>query len=265
MSKIKLRLDHVTQLFEFHNAYAPEDVEQSLKTHLLELGQFHGPIKQYTALDDFARDALAAGDAWAAWDASWCACTDVGAHEINDENTKLLFDPIVRGLEQGLWLYFYTNENGIGWLPQPSMRLDARRRLHAAEGAAFILPKQSLWFWKGVLVTQQIIEHPDTLTPESIFTEPNAEVRRVMIERLGLDRFLTRAKAQPIHSDDHHRSLYKIAVKDDEPIVAVRVQCPSTGQIYFLRVPPQIDRCDKAVAWTFGFDKVRDYAPVVET
>ena len=85
-----------------------------------------------------------------------------------------------------------------------------------------------------------------------------------MIERLGLDRFLARAQAQPIHSDDR-RALYKIVVKNDEPIVAVKVQCPSTGQTYFLRVPPQIDRCDKAVAWTFGFERVREYQPTIET
>ena len=47
--------------------------------------------------------------------------------------------------------------------------------------------------------------------------------------------------------------------------MAVQVKCPTTGQTYFLRVPPQIDRCDKAVAWTFGYEKVKDYQPVVET
>jgi len=99
-----------------------------------------------------------------------------------------------------------------------------------------------------------------------ILNEPNTEVRRVMIERFGLNRFLVTSGAVPIDQDpDGRRQLYKINIKDDEPIVAVRVTCPSTGQVYFLRVPPQIDRCDKAVAWSFGFENVKDYDPVQET
>lgn len=34
---------------------------------------------------------------------------------------------------------------------------------------------------------------------------------------------------------------------------------------YFLRVPPQIKTASEAVAWTFGFDKVQEYAPSIET
>jgi hypothetical protein len=85
-----------------------------------------------------------------------------------------------------------------------------------------------------------------------------------MIERFGLDRFLSNVNAKVLDTDEK-RSLYKIELPNDEPIVAVKVQCPSTGQIYFLRVPPQIDRCDKAVAWSFGFEKVAEYTPEIET
>ena len=149
---------------------------------------------------------------------------------------------------------------------RPSVQAtDERGRLHSAVGPAIrCRDGWEVYAWHNVRVSEQIIMRPESLTSEQILNEANAEVRRVMIERLGLDRFLTRAKAQPIHSDDS-RALYKIDVKNEEPIVAVKVQCPSTGQIYFLRVPPQIDRCDKAVAWTFGFEKVRDYNPLVET
>lgn len=74
------------------------------------------------------------------------------------------------------------------------------------------------------------------------------------------------AKAKAIQTDqDGKRVLYRIDWRDDEPIVAVKVQCPSTGQIYFLRVPPAIKTCRAAVAWTFGFDKVSTYQPLLET
>ncbi len=145
--------------------------------------------------------------------------------------------------------------------------VDERGRLHSANGPA-ILCRDSwpVYAWHGVRVNQQIIEAPNTLTSEQVLGENNAEVRRVMVERMGLDRFLVQAKAKVLDTDQGgKRILHRIDWKDDEPIVAVQVQCPTTGQTYFLRVPPQIDRCDKAVAWTFGFEQVRDYQPVVET
>ncbi len=54
----------------------------------------------------------------------------------------------------------------------------------------------------------------------------------------------------------------------------VEVTCPSTGKVYWNRVPPQVQTCCDAVAWRFGaFDidmdtgqRTRnfDYAPVIE-
>jgi hypothetical protein len=88
-----------------------------------------------------------------------------------------------------------------------------------------------------------------------------------MIERVGLDRFLAGAGARLINCDKGgKRQLYRLNLPNDEPIVAVRVQCPSTGQWYVLRVPPQMRTCREAVAWTFGFEEDDDaYEPVIET
>mgnify|MGYP001616111630 CR=1 FL=1 len=47
------------------------------------------------------------------------------------------------------------------------------------------------------------------------------------------------------------------------PIVAVRVTCPSTGHVYLLRVPPETVTCQEAVAWTFGLSSL-GYQPTVE-
>lgn len=145
---------------------------------------------------------------------------------------------------------------------------DDRGRLHNASGLAiqYRTTNWGLYAWHGVRVPEQVILKPDTLTSQQILEESNAEIRRVMVERLGLDRFLSQAKAKVLHTDQAgKRVLHRIDWQNDEPIVAVQVQCPTTGQTYFLRVPPQIDRCDKAIAWTFGFDKVAEYQPSIET
>lgn len=113
---------------------------------------------------------------------------------------------------------------------------------------------------------KRIIEQPETITAKEILAEENAETRRVMIERIGMERFITESKAKVIHS--HERGdLFSIDLAGDPEGVlrSVRVTDPSTGRIYFLRVPPTIKRADDAVAWTFGFDLEKDYRPGVES
>ena len=48
----------------------------------------------------------------------------------------------------------------------------------------------ALHFVHGVRVPAWVIEHPERITPQLILAEPNAEVRRVMIERYGWGRLV---------------------------------------------------------------------------
>lgn len=122
--------------------------------------------------------------------------------------------------------------------------------------------------WRGVDVTPRIAFFPETIDPSTILSEPNAEVRRVMIERVGFERFLSAAHAETIHRDTDPggpRELLRVRMEGDEDLVCVSVRCPSTGRHYLIRVPPNMKTCRQAVAWTAGFDNAEDYAPEEET
>jgi hypothetical protein len=122
--------------------------------------------------------------------------------------------------------------------------------------------------WHGVPIDERIAFRPETLDAREILAEPNAERRRVMMERFGLDRFMRDAKAQMLDQDRDAggpRRLLRIELPDDEPLVCVSVICPSTQRQYMLRVPPTMQTCRQAVAWTAGFDDPDDYRPAVET
>ena len=56
--------------------------------------------------------------------------------------------------------------------------------------------------WHGVRVSRQVIEAPETLSAEQISGERNLEVRRVMRERYGTERFLRDAGAELVAEDD---------------------------------------------------------------
>jgi hypothetical protein len=122
--------------------------------------------------------------------------------------------------------------------------------------------------WHGVEVDERIAFHPELLTPEEVLQEPNAERRRVMLERCGLEQ-LMRAKAAEVLDTDRdaggRRELLRLGLADLEPLVCVSVHCPSTGRRYVLRVPPTMRTCREAIAWTAGFEDPSEYRPLQET
>ena len=122
--------------------------------------------------------------------------------------------------------------------------------------------------WRGVTIDAQIAFCPETLAADQVLHEQNAEVRRVMVERLGLEGFLKGANAKVLHEDTDAggpRQLLRVPLPGDEDIVCVSVRCPSTGRHYLIRVPPKMKTCHEAVAWTAGFDNPDDYHPLAET
>jgi hypothetical protein len=122
--------------------------------------------------------------------------------------------------------------------------------------------------WRGVAVDERIAFSPELITADEILAEPNAERRRVLLERMGYDSFLEHAKAQVIDQDRDAggaRRLLRVPMKDDEDLVCVTVLCPSTQRQYVLRVPPTMTTCHAAVAWVAGFDDPNEYHPLIET
>lgn len=122
--------------------------------------------------------------------------------------------------------------------------------------------------WNGVNVTGQIAFHPATITAQQVLHEPNAELRRVLLERMGTARFIAEAQPEVLDHDRDPggpRQLLRVAVPGDEDLVALQVQDPSTGRHYLLRVPPTMTTCRQAAAWIAGFDDPDAYRPTMET
>jgi hypothetical protein len=122
--------------------------------------------------------------------------------------------------------------------------------------------------WRGVMIDARIAFWPDQISAREVLDEPNAELRRVKLERMGFERFLMEANPKILDSDTDRggeRRLFHVELSDDEPLVCVSVGCPSTGRRYLIRVPPEIKTCRQAVAWTAGFDDADHYNPLVET
>jgi hypothetical protein len=122
--------------------------------------------------------------------------------------------------------------------------------------------------WRGVPVDERVAFRPETITVAEVLAERNAELRRVLLERFGFERFMREAGADILDRDRDaggERQLLRLKLEGDEDLVCVSVSCPSTGRRYLLRVPPTTRTCREGVAWTAGFSDPDRYRPLVET
>jgi hypothetical protein len=166
--------------------------------------------------------------------------------------------------------WFWPYEKICILTERPSgLERDNRRRLHGEEDMAVRFGDGwGVYAWHGVLVPGYVVLLPEPLTFDLIEAEPNVEVRRVLIERFGLDKYLREGRVAKVH-EDGCGILYRMQSKEDEPILVVRVanstpEPDGTIKEYFLRVPPTMQRARQAVAWTFGLTE-EEYQPLVET
>jgi len=152
---------------------------------------------------------------------------------------------------------------------KPEFKVDGRGLLHCETGPSVRYPDGfSVFHLHGVHVPEKLVMSPETITISEIESESNVELRRLMIERYGQERYLMNSGAEEIHRDDFG-ILYRKDFPEDQSLVMVKVvnstpEPDGSFKDYFLRVPPEMERARQAVAWTFG-KKEQEYAPVWQT
>lgn len=159
-------------------------------------------------------------------------------------------------------------QTGICWISERPLLIarDTAGRLHSTSGPAIAYPDGwELYAVHGTLVPEHIIKTPSSITIESIDSETNVEIRRVMIGlyKEGIKSYLIDSGAQLIDQKaDIHTALpiklWRKTRRRDTPIVMVemRNKTPEPDELgfpyhksYFVRVPPDMTDALDAVAW----------------
>ena len=183
-------------------------------------------------------------------------------HEMFEENDLIHFalcNEMVCGYRLG---------SEEAWLVRKPIRLerDARGWPHCADGMCVqFRDGWGFYAWHGTRCSEQLILHPEQITKEEWMNERDLEIRRIMQERLGNDRFVELVGGKCIEQGRRADLIEVDLGRNDPERVArfVRVKDTSTERIYYLRVPPTFEQADAALAWTFGLE-VQDYQPVQE-
>jgi hypothetical protein len=202
-----------------------------------------------------------------------------------DEATARIWLPVLEAFEGGAFAFFVTDrEIFVSTLPA-KVAVDEGRRPHCADGPAFVwLDDVRDHYWHGVHVEPWIVTDPGRITIKAINGEKNIEVRRVMIERYGEDRYIADSRMRPVASD-RFGSLYIQRLEAGRPIARVKVrngtaEPDGTFRSYLIPVNPDLYGGDAgrypqaAVASTWRttpggkellFKNWQDYQPVIET
>src|SRR5262249_43122237 len=111
----------------------------------------------------------------------------------------------------GLWAYWVLRDEVVA-LPRPVLHI-VRGQLHCATGPAVSWGGRSagrLWFLNGVRVSRMLVEtSAEALDARLVETEPNAEVRREIVRKIGMARLLRDLGARVV---DREGDTYELLV-----------------------------------------------------
>lgn len=176
--------------------------------------------------------------------------------------------PLAEVARQAGWWWPYQDVALISERPV-GLHRDEAGRLDRADGPALSYADGfALHAWRGMPVPAEFLAGLADVSVERIRTEENAELRRVLLEHYGYERYLADSGAEPVHRDETG-VLWRIVLPDDEPVVMVEVvnstaEPDGTFRTYWLRVPPSTRTARAGVAWTFGIPETA-YHPQRET
>jgi hypothetical protein len=168
-------------------------------------------------------------------------------------------EPLMRLAANAGWWWPFERACIITERPTRLLR-DTVHRLHCAEGPALTYPDGwALYRWHGLLIPAWFIEEKQRITPDAIDAEANAELRRVMLEIFGFDRYIAARGASLIAEDEClglPRQLFEIDLKG-EPVRVLRVvngtvEADGRQRQFHLGVPLECNTPHEAAAWSYG-------------
>lgn len=136
------------------------------------------------------------------------------------------------------------------WTTEPAQSIG--RRLHRDDGPAVVWRDGTkAWYINGVDVDEQVVMDPKNQPLDLIVQETNVERRRIRIDRYGWDRYIVETATKVVdHRSNDVDNQDEVLVEDLERGGRVLVVSdPSTGRVYPLRVPNDINTCAEAQDW----------------
>lgn len=148
-------------------------------------------------------------------------------------------------------LFMMVSSNGCVYaIPFPKCYMNQNRNVHNSSGPAIIWHDgEKAYYLNGVKVTQEIVETPaEGLDPHILLEERNAEVRREIVRKIGIERVCDTLKAKVIDRQGGYE-LLRLYLGDMRRRTYLKMKNPSTGCYHIEGVSPNIKTVKEALSW----------------
>jgi len=128
--------------------------------------------------------------------------------------------------------------------------------LHCVDGPAIAWPDgYQEYALNGVWMEEEVVLTPaEKLNPHSVLKEKNAEVRREIIRKIGVERYVTKVGAKVIDKQGDYE-LIAIDLKDGRYRPYLKMRNPSIKTWHVEGVHPDIKTVEEAINWRRGEKK----------
>jgi hypothetical protein len=172
---------------------------------------------------------------------------------------------MLEAFQNGMCIWF-TPKDYVFVLLAPRYTLDEQRRLHNQDSCALEwLNGEKQYWYHGVEVPKEVILDPRSLNRERILGEPNAELKRIMMERYGYGEFLEELRPVVLDDTKEGRLLQVTVPGEQTPFLLMDVRDHTDPQQRYLIHAHRSSRTiHEARAFSWGMDP-QHFNPLVET
>ena len=183
------------------------------------------------------------------WDLSWVVTTWFGSE--NKENLKWSYF-LLQVFLNGCWFLYWT-KNSLYWFAKPTCKTfsqNNRKIFHCDNGPALISDWQDLYFLNGVLVDEKIVmTKSENLDPSVITKTTNAEVRKEIVRKIGVERVCQKLNAKVIDKQGDIYELLNLDLGENRIRPYLKMRNPSIGTYHIEGVAPGCKTIEQALNW----------------
>jgi hypothetical protein len=204
----------------------------------------------WDSVKDSVRDSI-----WGQHDANWLGFYDFFNNVLKLERQTEKLSGLWTVAQSAGWFIPYEN---ICWISERHNVCKLEKgKIHNEGGPAIQYPDGfSIWGLNGVRVSQEIAETPfNELDSRLILTEQNAEVRKEIVRKIGIERVCRDLNAECVDKEGEYELLL-LNLQDGRKRPYLKMTNPSIECYHVEGVHPDCDTVEKALKWRNGSSEV---------
>ena len=174
----------------------------------------------------------------------------------------------------GMWR---VAQNGGWWLPHEHLcwiserhnvlNRNALGQLHKNGGPALAYPDGwCIYALNGVRMSREYVETPaERIDPATVFAEKNSEIRRELIRKIGVERFLSKAPHKVLETKGSYQLLSVELSEEIKDARYLKMLNPSVGAWHVEAVHPTCNTVQESVNWRASQKTDQEWSPAVLT